>query len=114
MRSPIPRTSWAKSVKMSRGSRLDHLRLHARPVYEGHRLVVTDDRPVDGQLQCHGLPTDRREHRLAADSGFIGDCVDGRRSVAALDEQPGSRAHHELPRCTGLLLAEGRAVVPLD
>jgi len=67
---------------------LGHSGSDVRAVEHGHRLVVADDGPVDGQLERHRLAANRGEDRLAAHPGRLGDGLHGRRPVAALDEQP--------------------------
>src|SRR6516165_2881632 len=49
--------------------------LNDRPPYQGDRLVVADDRPIDGELEDVGLPAGGGEHGLAADARRCGDLL---------------------------------------
>ena len=77
-----------------------------RAVVEHHRLVVTGQRPVDGQLEQPDLATHRGEDRLAAHAGLRRDGVDRRAREATLDEQRGPRLDDRPTRGACLPLAQ--------
>ena len=61
-------------------------RQRGRPQRKGDRFVVADQGDVVRLLEELLLAADRREDRGATDTGRLGDGLDRRRHVAALDE----------------------------
>ena len=80
--------------------------LHCGPVGHRHRLVVTGDGPVPGEFEQRGFAADRAENGATADPGAFRDGRDGRRRVAALDEQLAGGRHDGSSGGPGLGLAQ--------
>src|SRR5215469_11633721 len=81
-----------------------------RAMSDGKRLVLTPHRDVEQRLEDPELRREQRVHRQLRSIRAVADRLDGRRGIAALDEEAPGRLDDGRPGTAGTRLAAGSLV----